>query len=287
VPLLKRIVPILLFVASGCFRPDIADYGYSCGTNEACPDGFSCHGGLCHKDGVDASPPDLRSDASCTPRTAAQGCTPDKSLVCDPVCQTGCCTDQKCTALNSGKDPPTAALGCVPNNPAHAFNTPCTVTGAGTPGRTDDCQPGLIGISGSSGAYCLKLCRTDNDCGSGGHCEQRVIDNKGSFVASVCGLPNAMCNPTSGTNSGCPAGRTCYLVTPDPAGDTTVCEITSSDGRNNSCQYSRECLPLYTCADVGPGAGTCLPVCAHAATTGQCPTATSCQDFGQQYDYCY
>jgi hypothetical protein len=176
----------------------------------------------------------------------------------------------------------------VPNNPVRAFDAQCDVTGAGTPQRTDDCLPGLIGISGNSGAYCLKLCRTDKDCSGGVHCEQRVIDSNGTFMASVCGLPSTKCDPTSDTNSGCPPNRVCYLVTPDAtAGDTTICEITSGDRRNTSCQYARECLAKFTCADVGPGAGTCLPVCSNAATKAQCPTATTCQDFGQQYDYCY
>jgi hypothetical protein len=267
-------------VAFGCYRPDIADYGFSCGANGACPDGYSCTvGGLCHKIGVDAAPP------ACTPSAAVQGCTPDPSLPCDPVCQSGCCSDQKCTALNTGKNPPTAALGCVANNPVRDFNAQCDVTGAGTPQRTDDCLPGLIGISGNSGAYCLKLCRTDKDCSGGVHCEKRVIDSDGTFVASVCGLPSTACDPTSDTNSGCAPNRVCYLVTPNAAGDTTICEIASGDHRNVSCQYSRECLAKYTCADVGPGAGTCLPVCSNASR--QCPTATTCQDFGQQYDYCY
>ncbi len=269
----------------GCYKPNIADYGFRCGSNDECPDGFSCAVGLCHKVGVDAGP------GACTPLTGVQGCTPDPSLPCDPVCQTGCCANQKCTALNSGKNPPTAALGCVPapTNPARGFNAQCDVMGAGTPDRTDDCVPGLIGIFGNGPSYCLQLCRTDKDCSTGIHCEKRVIDSTGTFMASVCGLPNAHCDPTSATNSGCGPNRTCYLVTPDAtAGDTTICEILSGSGlRNSSCQYSRDCLPNFTCADVGPGAGTCLPVCANAATTGQCPTATSCQDFGQTYDYCY
>ena len=302
--LLKRIAPILLLraltffgatvVVSGCYRPAIADYGYRCGDSGACPDGFSCTFGLCHKIGAaDASRPDLGADRpACTPLAGVSGCKPDPSLPCDPVCQTGCCSDQKCTALNTGTKPPTATLGCVPNNPLRRLYALCDVTAAGTPNRTDDCIPGLIGISGNSGSYCLSLCRTDNDCSPGIHCEQRLIESAGGsaehFVASVCGLPSTPCDPTSDTNSGCPPNRPCYLVTPNAAaGDTTICEISSSDGRNVSCQYSRECLPKYTCADVGPGAGVCLPVCAHAASTAQCPTATTCQNFGKEYDYCY
>ena len=177
------------------------------------------------------------------------------------------------------------------NNPLREFNTLCDVTEAGTPNRTDDCVPGLIGIVGNVGSYCLHLCRTENDCAPGLHCEQRLIEgDNGHFAAFVCGLPSnpTPCDPLSDTNSGCPANRPCYLVTPNAAaGDTTICEISSGGKHNVSCQYSRECLPKYTCADVGPGAGVCLPVCANAASTTQCPTATTCQNFGKEYDYCY
>ncbi len=276
VPSSRALALLGALVVSGCYHPDIADYGFSCGDNESCPDGFSCVRGLCHKNGVDAAPP------ACTPQAGVPGCIPDRSLPCDPVCQTGCCADQKCTALNTSTNPPIAALGCVAtNNPTGTLYNPCQIAGAQTPQRTDNCVPGLVGITGAN-SYCLMLCRTDSDCRSGIHCEQRLLEKNGT-VASVCGLPPSNCDPTMLT--GCPAGRTCYLETPAATGDTTICEISSNEGTNSACQYSRDCLPRYTCPDVGPGAGTCLPVCANA--TGRCPTATTCQDFGQQYDYCY
>lgn len=291
----------------GCYRPSIADGGFLCGPADACPEGFSCleqHCKLVTRDagrvsdaGRDASNRDVGAGDThldgntCMGRVASDGCNSDPSLACDPVCQTGCCANQKCTALNRATKAPTADLGCVMNNPVRGFNELCDISGAGTPQRSDNCGPGLIGIAGNNGAYCLKLCRGDADCDAGSRCEQRSIDAGGAVMASVCGLPKAGCDPfPDSASSGCPANRVCYLVAEsEQAGDTTVCEISSGDRHNTSCKFSRECLVGYTCPTTGPGAGICRPVCSHdpAKAMQLCPGATMCQRTGKLYDYCY
>ena len=311
-------LPLLLLcgipVVSGCYNPSIydgLDGGFICGQRGACPEGFSCVLNHCRRasgDGgtssVDMKPdtpidtladmptdvPDASEVPICTQRTAIAGCTPEAGA-CDPVCQTGCCTTEKCTTLNAGIEPSAVGqLGCIPNIPARALGETCDHLNVGTVKRSDNCAPGLICVDGNSASVCLKLCRADTDCGVGTNnkCEKRPIEvPPGSFKAKVCGLPPTPCDPTLGQGSGCPPARVCYLVTPDKtAGDTTVCEFTSGESRpSTACTYSRECFQGSTCAPVG--AGYCRPVCSHAATPPNvCPGITMCQTNGKVFDYC-
>jgi hypothetical protein len=318
------LLPLLLLcgvpAASGCYNPSIyngLDGGFICGLLGACPEGFSCVSNHCHRAGGDGGTPsvDMKPDTpidtfvdmvsvvpdgsigpevpACTPRTGITGCTPDSTPGCDPVCQTGCCTTEKCTTLNAGMEPNAVGqLGCIPNVPARALGETCDHTSAGTVKRSDNCSPGLICVDGNSASVCLKLCRTDADCGVGTNskCETRPIEvPTGSFKAKVCGLPPTPCDPTLGLGSGCPPARVCYLVTSDKAaGDTTICEFTSGEIRNMACTYSRECLAGSTCATAGMGAGYCRPVCSHAATPPNiCPGISMCQTDGKVFDHCY
>lgn len=228
------------------------------------------------------------SDASdaCVPRTAPAGCTALAGLACDPVCQTGCCTSQKCSDLYSGTGP---TLGCVPNKPSFGLLQPCTPSNSTTPQRADNCNPGLVCVDGLRGSFCLKLCRTDDDCGTV-KCEDRPIEvTSTSALARVCAIEKTPCDPTNAANSGCPAGRFCYLTDTDPTGDTTVCEITTGDARRtDACLNSRDCFQNLTCTTKGSTIHTCQPVCSHASATDTCLTmGTQCQATGKDFDYCF
>jgi hypothetical protein len=208
-------------------------------------------------------------------------------LACDPVCQTGCCQDQKCSALNASDNGTTATLGCSPAAPTRALGETCDPSNAGTPMRSDNCQRGLACVDGDMGAICLKLCRGDGDCTDGARCEQRKLDSQGTVMASVCGLPATSCTPTMGAaNPGCPGKQVCYLVETDAAeGDRTICEISAGQGKQmTSCTYARDCFPGLTCATTGAGAGRCWPVC--TLPGGSCPGVLTCQPVGKTYGYC-
>lgn len=274
------------FAASGCFKPSIADGGYLCGIGDSCPEGFSCFSNRCYRSAPDAAPVDQGNPDTCVPRQALAGCTLQSELICDPVCQTGCCTNQKCTALNTGTGG-IAALGCSPLTSVHLLGEPCDATNAGTPQRSDNCLAGLVCIDGNVGGTCLKLCRVDADCDTGTTCERRRVESSQPLFASVCGLPNTICNPTGTATLGCPANRVCYLEGTSASGDRTVCDISSGGGLiNSSCTYSRDCIPGATCPKVGPGVSRCEVVCAHNGAPANCPSGTSCQMFGSTYDYC-
>ena len=223
------------------------------------------------------------------PRQATAGCTPQMGLACDPVCQTGCCTNQKCTAVNRGATgSDVAALDCSQGVWLRGEGETCDVANAGTDLRTDNCLPGLLCVAGDAEKLCMRLCRSDADCG-GTTCGSRQIERPGVYQASVCGLPSTTCNPSGGAAvSGCPIGQTCYLVR-STAPDRTVCDISSGEGSNGtSCKSPFDCLPGWTCPQAGAGAGRCRPVCSHegASATAGCPIGLTCQNSGATYDLC-
>jgi hypothetical protein len=301
----------ILLGAAGCYRPSLKDGGLACSkTSLLCPEGYSCIDGHCYRgDAAVDRTPDAPSDRmggggadgattdgapdgdanACQPRQAPAGCTPQAGLVCDPVCQTGCCTNQKCTAVNRGDgDSSTAALDCARGSWLRDVGETCDVANAGTELRNDNCLPGMLCVAGDAEKICMKLCRNDGDCTGGARCESRQIERSGKYLASVCGLPTAACNPADlVATTGCPAGLTCYLLRTS-TGDRTVCDISSGDGGNGmSCTFPYDCLPGWTCPQVGPGAGRCQPVCSHDGTApAGCPIGLTCQTTGTTYDLC-
>jgi len=317
------LVALVLAGTGSCYRPSLKDGGLLCATTSPfCPEGYSCHQDRrCYKSAADAGADDTKMDGpasdrdggggaggssdgsskdmdgassgdgnSCVLRQATAGCTPQAELACDPVCQTGCCTDEKCTTQNRGTAGANAGtLGCAKGSWLRNLGETCDVTNAGTALRTDNCLPGLLCVAGDSDKICMKLCRGDADCAGDVTCESRQIERPGTYLASVCGLPTTTCNPASGIAiTGCPAGRTCYLIR-SSAGDRTVCDLSSGEGTNAaSCTAPIDCLPGWTCPLSGPGAARCRPVCSHDAqsSSAACPIGLTCQTTGTTYDLC-
>jgi hypothetical protein len=282
--------------AVGCFKPAILDGGFRCGPADACPDGMICVADRCYERGSGKIPTDAAtdtndggpdSDAMCERRTTPpSGCTVQTDLACDPVCQTGCCPDEKCTALNVTPGRTAITLGCSPATPSRKLEETCDASNAGTPMRSDNCEAGLVCVRGDVGAICLKLCRnSDGDCSDGTRCESRKLDAEGTALVSVCGLSPTPCSP-SGSTSGCPGQRICYLQDINATdGDRTICDISAGEGgQMASCRYARDCYPGSTCATTGSGVGRCWPTCTAAVAT--CPGVTHCKNVGKTYGYC-
>jgi hypothetical protein len=278
-----------------CYKPAVVDGGFRCGVSNACPEGTTCIADHCYVKGSPKIPTDAKADLNdggpsemCEPKTAPSGtCTVKDDLACDPVCQTGCCSNQKCTAMNVSVEGTTAAkLGCSPATPSRGLGETCDPSNAGTAERLDNCQAGLACVDGDGTAICLKLCRDDGDCSDGTRCEQRKLDGQGTALTSVCGVPSTPCMPTAPpASSMCPSQRTCYLVDTNPtSGDRTVCDISAGQGKQTSCRYARDCYPGFTCATAGIGIGRCWPVC--DLDSPICPGITQCQNVGQTYGYC-
>jgi hypothetical protein len=314
----------------GCYKPSIVDGLTCADGPEPCPDGFTCLTGRCYRQpmvqetdasvgggpdvhdalaepadalaepagvdgdaaGDDASDGVGEGDGSCTPNTTpiVAGCQSHPELACDPVCQTGCCPNEKCTALNQPGPPLTldARLGCVASEMKQGLYDACEPINAGSPGRSDNCLPGLVCITGNTLSLCFKLCVTSSDCEAGGTCERRVLDDSSNGrEASVCSLPPQQCDPLNPTAPPCGNSRTCYLVHSDQAaGDTTICDIRTGALTNGSCNASRDCLPKFTCPDQGAGVGHCQRVCGIAPGSTACPLGTTCQT-GNEHAYCF
>jgi hypothetical protein len=231
-------------------------------------------------------------EARTCPAPPVPGCTSQNAngAPCDPVCQTGNCDwcGEKCTVDGNGA-PVCASVG------VKAARSSCTIELGGNVSQHDNCTPGNICLSpdtGSGYAYCFPLCRSNLDCLGGVACGRRPISPIASatpVLVSVCDPEYLSCNPSSAAPccnplklTGCPLGQYCYLVSPDPQGDSrTVCEYTTGLGTRTPCNSSRDCYPGYGCAS----SGNCQKVCDPNATTNTCD-GRPCTASGNQFGYC-
>ena len=222
--------------------------------------------------------------------TSLPGCSPMVDTPCDPVCQTGDCSDcqhAKCGMDNAGNP------ACVPlaeTNLRSAQET-CDPPVGGNPYQTDNCVPGAIcltsGGAASGANNCFDLCRGPGDTTScRTACTARPLwtseTNKQVYVCDppykTCGsASNACCNPLD--NSNCDGGF-CYLL-PNQDGNNsqTVCEYAAGTSRD-SCTNSRDCQRKNVCVLHG----LCKRVC-DEQTPCTVPGET-CIRLGAQYGYC-
>ena len=252
------------------------------------------------KEGQDGSPPpssdlavgggDEPVETRICPEVPAPSCTTQILTPCDPVCRTGKCDwcSEKCTVDGNGA-PVCASAGTQASGDRCKIELPDGVS------QHDDCKSGNICLEpelGSGYDFCFPLCRTSLDCPAGVACGQRPISPIAKaypVLVSVCDPEYKSCNPSSASPccnpiklSGCPFGQYCYLVSPDPGGDSrTVCEYTTGLGTHTSCNSSRDCSQGYGCPSSG---GTCQQVCDPNATNtcGGRP----CTRSGNQFGYC-
>jgi hypothetical protein len=224
--------------------------------------------------------------------TSLSGCSPMVDTPCDPVCQTGDCSDcqrAKCGMDNAGNP------ACVPlaeTNLRSAQET-CDPPVSGSSYQTDNCVAGAIcltsGGASSTANNCFDLCRGPGDTTScSTACTPRPLwtgeANKQVYVCDppykTCGsASNTCCNPYNPTDNNCQAGSVCYLLpSKDGNNSQTVCEYAAGTSRD-SCTNSRDCLPKNVCAPPG----RCKRVC-DAQNLCTAPGET-CIFLGQ-YGYC-
>lgn len=194
------------------------------------------------------------------------------------ACYSGACWSHEPPVTPTPDASVPAVDGATPEAPAlvRYLGQPCDAINAGTARRSDNCAGGLTCVDGNAGATCMRLCSSNSTCGDA-TCELRRVDANTGATASVCGPTATTCDPVA--RAGCPGGTTCFLQ-----GARTICETTSGDGQQSSCLYSRECLPGYTCAASGAGAGRCFPAC--ATTDPTCPYPAACQSSASAWSYC-
>jgi hypothetical protein len=239
----------------------------------------------------------IQVDICVDPVTVKPNCQAQPSGRCDPVCQSGDCDwcSQKCTLAGDG------TATCAPRG-AIASGETCTVFLAGTAQQHDECQPAGICLTPGIGdpiSYCFTLCHSEIDCPGAVACSPRPVARTEIGLSAstlVCDPEYTSCDPGSAksccdplalstVSGGCPGGRFCYLVTPDPSGHSrTTCEYTTGGkGRGEACQSSRDCLGKYVCAPSASGnSGSCQRVC---NTASPCSSGT-CILLGAEYGYC-
>ncbi len=289
----------------GCYNPQIADGTLRCASDFSCPDGMECDKsgtGKCYKKGAVPmampKPPDggtgMTMDAipACQPPPTAPA--PGK---CDPVCQAGCRTGEKCNV--SG---PSAS--CVP-------------AGTVMKGLVESCDPKVDQCRGGSicleepfrecGAHCYRYCRSDTDCligGMAGKCTGQVLSDDKVTMFSICSPPREMCSPILGAlplgrvacaGGGGPASTRpyptfgCYILStlfPDEA----VCDCAGKKTEGVVCEVEHDCVPGLECVKVD-NINKCRQLC-RLDTMGPCPVGQKCTPFtirnttSRMFGYC-
>jgi hypothetical protein len=294
---LRRVLfaALALAAVSACYNPRIPIGGFLCAdVGKPCPDGFVCDlptntcrtpgsltdaaaGGSGGTDAMKDATPDVAEVACFTP---VKGCVPQVASGCDPMCQTGCGCQTKCSVSTMG------VVAC--NAPLSSGNRQvgdsCDISSQGMPNQTDNCAPGLVCVTVPCGNKCFAFCRTDADCPN-----STCTGNAGGGV-KICAVQFAVCDPT-GTQAqqDCPAlAQGCYVSSTKP--DKTICECPlSAQGPGLSCTATLECSPGLTCVDpLNMGNLSCQFVCTLASSCASCPTGRSKALGGSTvYGYCY
>lgn len=169
---------------------------------------------------------------------------------CDPLKQTGCAANEKCTWLVDAIAPNYVGhVGCAPAGTA-AIGESCKYMGQGTNGY-DNCSKGLVcggGWSPVRGGHCTggtRACTKNSDCSAGEDCGD-----------------NNFCGKRCAGDTECDAGATCtYRVGPICK---TICDPLAAAG-NATCDTSHQCgtyVALFSTGDTTPAAaGVCDSKC--------------------------
>jgi hypothetical protein len=277
----------------GCYNPKIGEGAFVCGPGGSCPSGFSCQEGRCYKgtatigDGG-ADSPGTDGPAGCV---GPLPCTPPPTPVtgqCDPVCQTGCACNQRCTNPGSGN----VCQGAGGAN--RMLYESCD------PSR-DACRPGAVCLpefQDRCGAHCYRFCRIDSDCPAMSRCKGEAHDEQNNLLYKVCSPRIEGCDPT-GSNPRCElAGNAerpwpafaCYMLSVD-APESSVCECAGTLPEGAECDREYSCVPGSECVPVGSEKPRCRRLCTVSGIVVNpvaCPAGQTCTAFpgARRLGYC-
>ncbi|MCA9709319.1 MAG: hypothetical protein KDK70_25980 [Myxococcales bacterium] len=203
----------------------------------------------------DDSPPGTTDGGTFLPQDTGPGMDEDTGadMQCDPVAQTGCPAEEKCTALTPGG---IVVYGCAADPGGQGPNEPCEPA---PDDGIDGCDAGTICLANEGGSgLCLPLCEEHADCAQGQCIPSREEDVP--YCADDC----------SPFDAPCPAPLVCrrnedrfscqFLGEGDVGGAGEPCSIAHDTG----CAPGQVCLP-----------GALVPEC----TTDNC--CTSVCDLGE------
>jgi len=228
--------------ASGCAKATVGDVGQDkdAGTADAGPQG----------DGKDDANPNAKKDgASDAPNTP-----------CDPFTNSGCPSDQKCTAFQSGNS---LSLGCGSKD-SKVEGDDCTGSPTG-----DDCgdQLACFKLDADPTSTCHRICPTS---GTANACLGTETCNPGNVGLGGLSFCVAPCLPLEQT--GCPQGQACYYGTKG-AGCAPIGSKQPGDtcAHANDCVKGSDCITLgstFICSSFCSTASGGTPSCSGASTGG-------------------
>jgi hypothetical protein len=220
-------------------------------------------------------PPPPNSDSAVSPPGCDAAITQPATGACDPLTNTGCPSDQKCTALQQSNI--NFALGCVPIGNKVAGEACTQEVFCSTSQTGDDCGSGLACfiLQGDASATCHRLCNPTGaatGCMGTDTCSQSL---SGITSVQICVAATSTQNPDSGTTptqpcqpleqTGCSTpGQACYL-----SSTTSLCMTAGSKTPGGSCGPINDCAKGGTCV-----AGTCRSFCS-MASAGSCTGANT------------
>jgi hypothetical protein len=282
-------------LAAGCYNPVIGEGDFLCGPGDSCPVGWRCEPSnkRCHRmlttdaasmsdrpvqstdtaPQVDTAPMTCNRGLSCSAGAAA-------GAVCDPVCQSGCSCDKKCTFTGSQVTCATTPSG------AKQANEECNP-------NNDNCAPGLLCTAENEpacGAHCYRACRVDADCGANARCTDALGDATGTRELSrICSPRIEMCNPV-GLQAACanagPSNRpfptfACYLLD-HTVDESVVCRCAGTIDAGMPCSARGSCKPGLEClAGLGADAALrCRRLCSLAGAGVGCQLGNVCRPIG-------
>ncbi|HEY0711015.1 MAG TPA: hypothetical protein VGG33_29700 [Polyangia bacterium] len=280
----------VMILVGSCYNPVIGEGDFLCGPGDSCPVGWRCDQAdkRCRRalttdaaataDRPPVSQPDTAPMMCMRGLTCSAGAT--AGAVCDPVCQSGCSCDKKCSFTG-------AQVACVTTPPgAKQAYEECN------PGN-DNCAPGLLCTAENEtacGAHCYRACRVDADCGPNARCTDALGDATGTRVLSkICSPRIENCNPV-GLQAACmnagPGNRPlptfgCYMLD-HTVDEATVCRCAGTLDAGVACSARGSCKPGLEClAGFGADAATrCRRLCSLTGVGVACQLGNTCRPIG-------
>jgi hypothetical protein len=185
---------------------------------------------------------------------------------CDPFTNSGCSSDQKCIALQSGT---ALGLGCGSKGSKGEGDT-CGPIMTGGSQTGDDCgsQLACFKLATDSSYTCHRICATSgtDTCPGTETCSLNVGGLNGLKFCQ----PIVTCQPLEQT--GCPSNQACYFGTKG-----AVCAPTTGNKQpGDACTSANDCVKGSNCLVVGTG--ICSSFCSTA--DGGAPTCSGASTGG-------
>jgi hypothetical protein len=187
--------------------------------------------------------------------------------VCTPFSNSGCSSDQKCTALQNGSS---LELACAPKGDK-AEGDECSTTSSNDRTTGDDCGNGLacLLVDPDTTWRCRRLCPTSgtaNACPTGEVCVLQLPGLTGYYFC------RPSCKPLEQTGCNADQKEACYLSS---VGAKCMVHPDNPTKIGEACSSSSQCEPGSTCLTFSSG-NKCLAFCSTSGGSPSCPSGMTC-----------